>query len=164
MFAALRIDMARTIRWNALSLGGKSITWQQKNGIENVLPVHHELRRVLAETPRVAVTVVASEFGRPYRGGLAKAFRTLIVKLTAEDQVRPGLTFHGLRHTAGKRLAELGVDPRTIAAMLGDKTPAMGIYYSEEVDRRQRAVAAVTALEQPQNTISRNFVKPDEVL
>jgi integrase len=58
------------------------------------------------------------------------------------------VTFHGLRHTDGARLGDLGVDPRTIAAMLGDKTLAMAIHYSEGTDRRLRASAAVASLEE----------------
>jgi integrase len=147
MFAALRIDMARRITWSAISPDGTTITWRQKNDLENVLPIASELRAVLAETPRVATTIVTSTFGRSYGPGLSKAFRALIARLESEGRVGIGLTFHGLRHTAGARLGDLGVDPRTIAAMLGDKTLAMAIHYSEGTDRRQRASAAVASLE-----------------
>jgi integrase len=147
MYSALRIDMARTIKWSALSTDGMTLSWQHKNDLPNVLPVHRALREILETTPRAAVTIVTSELGRPYRGGLAKAFRTLILKLEREGRVGPGLTFHGLRHTAGKALADLGADPRTIAAMLGQKSVSMAIHYSEEVDRLRRGAAAIVALE-----------------
>jgi integrase len=62
--------------------------------------------------------------------------------------VGPGLTFHGLRHTAGKVLDELGCDTRTIAAVLGQRSEAMARHYSEEGDRRRRAVVAIKKLEQ----------------
>jgi integrase len=69
-----------------------------------------------------------------------------VSKLEAEGKVRPGLTFHGLRHTAGRLLADRGADPRTIAALLGHKTLQMAAHYSEEADRKKRAVAAVAKL------------------
>jgi integrase len=65
----------------------------------------------------------------------------LVRKLEAEGKVRPNLTFHGLRHRAGKLLADRGADPRTIAALLGHKTLQMAAHYSEEADRKRRAVA-----------------------
>jgi integrase len=165
MFACLRIDMVHRIAWTAYD--GTSIVWQQKTDQENWLPAAVKLRSILDATPQVAITIVTSEQGRPYRkGGIAKAFRTLILRLEAEGKIAPGLTFHGLRHTAGKRLADLGADPRTIAAMLGHKSLKMAIHYSEEADRRRRASAAVAALEQDRNINVENhgpdFGKPHE--
>lgn len=148
MFAALRIDMARRITWSAISADGSTITWRHKNDLENVLPISAHLREILAETPRVATTIVTSTDGRPYKGGLAKAFRTLIARLERQARVDRGLTFHGLRSTAASRLGDLGVDQRTIAAMLGDKTLAMAEHYSRGTDRRRRAAAAVVLLDQ----------------
>jgi len=151
MFACLRIDKAHQIPWTAYD--GKAIAWQHKTDQENWLPAATELRRILDATPGVATTIVTSTKGRPYRpGSLDKAFRALILRLQAEGKVASGLTFHGLRHTAGKQLADLGADVRTIAAMLGHKSLKMAIHYSEEADRRRRARAAVTALEQDRNT------------
>ena len=139
-----------------------TLTWRQKNGIANVLPVHSELRRILDETPRVATTIVTSEHGKPYRGGLAKAFETLRDRLLAEGKIGPGVTYHGLRHTVGATLADLGTDPRTIAAMLGDKSLAMAIHYSEGTDRRQRASAAVSSLERARAAKQSALARPAE--
>lgn len=165
MFAALRIGMAYRITWAAYD--GRAIAWQHKTDQENWLPVDAALRAILDATPRVATTIVASEHGRPYHaGGVDKAFHTLILRLEAEDKIGKGLTFHGLRHTAGSKLADLGVDPRTIAALLGHKSLAMAIRYSEGADRRRRASAAVTSLEQARNEIlqnrAREFAKPNK--
>ena len=148
MFAALRIDMARRITWSAISPDGTTLTWKHKNDLENVIPIAAHLREILAETPRVATTIVTSTDGRPYKGGLAKAFRALIARLERQARVDMGLTFHGLRSTAASRLGDLGVDQRTIAAMLGDKTLAMAEHYSRGTDRRRRAAAAVVLLDQ----------------
>ena len=85
--------------------------------------------------------------GQPYTAnGFRTMFFRLIRGLEAAGTVRPGLTFHGLRHTAGRVLADRGADPRTIAALLGHKTLQMAAHYSEEHDRKKRAVAAVAKL------------------
>jgi len=73
-------------------------------------------------------------------------FFRLIGRLEAAGTIQPGLTFHGLRHTAGKALAERGGEPRMIAAMLGHRTLQMAAHYSEEADRRKLASAAIEKL------------------
>jgi integrase len=94
-----------------------------------------------------SLTLVANQSGTPYTAnGFRVMFFRLVRKLEADGGVRPGLTFHGLRHTAGRLLADRGADPRTIAALLGHKTLQMAAHYSEEADRKKRAVAAVAKL------------------
>jgi integrase len=91
---------------------------------------------------------VVNHIGVPYTGnGFRALFFRLIRRLEAEGKVGPGLTFHGLRHTAGKLLDEAGCDTRTIAAVLGQRSEAMARHYSEEGDRRRRVVVAIKRLE-----------------
>jgi len=47
----------------------------------------------------------------------------------------------------GTSLAEAGCDPRTIAAVPGQKTTAMADHYSRTADRRGLASAAIAKLE-----------------
>ena len=61
----------------------------------------------------------------------------------------PSRSLHGLRHTAGKTLADLGADPRMIQAPLGQRSLSMAIHYSQEADRRRAAAAALHVLERP---------------
>src|SRR5712691_6975418 len=61
----------------------------------------------------------------------------------------PSRSLHGLRHTAGKTLADLGADPRMIQAPLGQRSLSMAIHYSQEADRRRAAAAAIHVLERP---------------
>jgi len=51
--------------------------------------------------------------------GFSPASSRFIRKLAAEEKIGAGLTFHGLRHTAGKMMADVGCDTGTIAAVLG---------------------------------------------
>ena len=62
-----------------------------------------------------------------------------ILKIADRDweragQVAPGLTYHGLRHTAATRLREYGYDLRTIADVLGQKTEGMAGHYAKRAD------------------------------
>ena len=170
MFAGMR--EGDVIRAQRSIYDGGWLRWSQgKTGALVELPVHPQLREILEDgklhlrrdqtaeitgfpqkrLPNQIVvqsfTLVANQSGLPYSAnGFRVMFFRLIRKLEAEGKVRPGLTFHGLRHTAGRLLADRGADPRTIAALLGHKTLQMAAHYSEGADRKRRAVAAVAKL------------------
>lgn len=151
MFAGMREGDAITVPVRAYD--GAWLRWvQSKTGELVELPVHPQLREIL-DRPQTApgaiasLTLVHRERGGPYSGdGFRTMFFRLIKRLEAEGKVRPGLTFHGLRHTAGRLLADRGADPRTIAVLLGHKTLVMAAHYSDAADRKKRAVAAVVRL------------------
>ena len=152
-FAGMREGDA--IRVSRAADDGGWLRWtQSKTGEPVELPVHTELRAILdhayaaqADSTVKPLTLVVGLRGRPYTSnGFQRMFFGLVRRLEGEGRVRPGLTFHGLRHTAGKLLADQGVDPRTIAALLGHKTLQMAAHYSDQADRKKRAVAAVAKL------------------
>jgi hypothetical protein len=65
-------------------------------------------------------------------------------RLEEQGKVGPGLTIHGLRHTSGTLMHELGFDKDTIADMLGQEDPAwpsgtraMLIWTKAKADRRR---------------------------
>jgi integrase len=158
MFAGMR--SGDVIRAQRSIYDGSWLRWSQgKTGAPVELPAHPNLAEVLnlaevTNTKFAALTLVANQEGRPYTAnGFRTMFFRLVRKLEAEGKVRPGLTFHGLRHTAGRLLADRGADPRTIAALLGHRTLQMAAHYSEEADRKKRAVAAVAKL-RPRGKVS----------
>lgn len=147
MYAGMRGGDVVRVGWTAYD--GSAIEWRQgKTGDAVWLPAHRDLRAVLDGTPRVATTIVTGASGRPWKhASMSKEFRALILRLEHDGRVRAGLTFHGLRSTAGKLLADLGADVRAIQAMLGHRSTAMAIHYSNEADRKRAATAAVHVLE-----------------
>ena len=147
MFAGMRGGDAIRAPWSAYD--GQTIEWRQgKTGDLVWLPVHRELRIILDQAPRVATTIVTGAAGRPWaETTLRQEFHRLVVRLERSGRVGPGLTFHGLRSTAGKVLADMGADVRAIQALLGHRTAAMALHYSSEADRRRAATAAVHVLE-----------------
>jgi integrase len=147
MFAAMRIGDAARVTWSIYD--GAALEWRQgKTGDEVWVPVHRDLRALLDGAARPATTIVTGSLGRPLTdAGLAKAFRTLILQLERTGKIGGALTFHGLRHTAGNTLADLGAEPRMIQALLGQRSMAAALHYSDRADRRRAATAAVHVLE-----------------
>jgi integrase len=147
MYAAMRIGDATRVTWSIYD--GAALEWRQgKTGDEVWVPAHRDLRILLDQAPRPATTIVTGARGRPLtEAGLAKSFRTLILGLERQGKIGDDLTFHGLRHTAGKTLADLGADPRMIQALLGHRSMAASLHYSDAADRRRAATAAIHVLE-----------------
>lgn len=150
MFAAMRIEDVATVTWSIYTErdGQRCLEWRQgKTGDEVWMPAAPELQEVLDAAPRTAVTIVTGVNGRSLKkAGVEKAFRTLIARLERQGLVMPGLTFHGLRHTNGKNLADLGADPRMIQSLLGHRSMAASLHYSAQASRRRGASAAVELL------------------
>ncbi|HUZ73183.1 MAG TPA: tyrosine-type recombinase/integrase [Stellaceae bacterium] len=127
---------------------------QRKTGETLWIPAHAELRAILnaAKVRRTSPIIVVGARGQPYtQTGFQTRFFGLIRKLRLEGKIGDGLSFHGLRHTVGRKLAETGCDARTIAAILGHATTAMADHYSRHADRRQLARAAVAKMERAAN-------------
>lgn len=151
MFAGMRLGDAARVTWSIYD--GANLEWRQgKTGDLIWLPVAIELKALLDALPRTAPNIVIGARGLPLsEGGIEKAFRTLVLRLKRDGRIDDGLTFHGLRHTAGKTLADLGADPRMIQALLGHRSMSASLHYSEGADRRRAAAAAVHVLEQHRN-------------
>lgn len=123
-------------------------TRAQKTGAPIWVPVHYRLRAILDAAPRSSPVIVLGAYGRPIsRSRLTTAFFELLRELRAEGKVGDGLSFHGLRHTLGTALAEMGCDPPTIAAVLGQATTRMAEHYSRTANRRSLTGAAIEKLE-----------------
>ena len=147
MWAGPRGEDVVRMSWSAYD--GQHVEWRQgKTGNAVWLPADYRLREILDATPRVATTIVTGASGRPWKPAtLRKEFRALILRLLADGLVRPGITFHGMRTTAGKNLGDLGGDIRAIQARLGHSSPNMALHYSRGSDRKEAAKRAVHVLE-----------------
>jgi integrase len=98
--------------------------------------------------PLASTSLAVNTRGRPWtQNGYAGMFFKLVRKLQVAEKIAPGITFHGLRHTVGKELADLGFDDETIAAYLGHTTIEMARHYSKEADRNRRRKAVVRKLD-----------------
>jgi len=120
-------------------------TERGKTGVRVAIPVMPRLREALdAAPPHGAGTVLANRRGTSWTyAGLNTSWSDLRKALEGEGHVAPGLTLKGLRHTVATVLREAGLDERSIADVLGQKTPAMALHYSKSanlVDKNRRAI------------------------
>jgi integrase len=165
LYAALREGDAIAISWTAYN-GLEFESRHGKTGKPIWIAAHRELRSILDEwkawrrhalecqnerrarrglppLPDCTNILVGSKL-RPYtQNGFQSRFFKFVRKLTAAGKVHSGLTFHGLRHSAGKNLADAGCDNRDIMAVLGHKTEKMAAHYTREADQRKRGKSAV---------------------
>ncbi|MBP2310156.1 tyrosine-type recombinase/integrase [Azospirillum melinis] len=130
---------------------------QGKTGLPIWVPAHRDLRAILdAERSRRSIgpgdrdtSILAGARGGPLTpAGFRARFFAVIREVTEEEWVRPGLTFHGLRHTAATLLAEAGCDTKDIMAITGHKTVAMAEHYARRANLKKRATAAIGLMEQ----------------
>ena len=116
---------------------------QSKTGARLAIPVHRDLADVLDGIPRDHMMMLTTSHGRAWT---SSGFRASFRKAMARCELT-GLTFHGLRHTAGVRLAEAGCSHPQIMAILGHKTAAMVTRYTAQADQEKLARAAILKLE-----------------
>jgi integrase len=117
---------------------------QQKTGRKLTIPLHHNLRAILAATERKHVTIINTEYGKPFTvNGYSQWLRDAITAAGLPLECQP----HGLRKAAGRRLAEAGCTAHEIMAVLGHKTLAEAERYTREADQTKLATMAVAKLE-----------------
>ncbi|SEH88688.1 Site-specific recombinase XerD [Methylobacterium sp. 275MFSha3.1] len=117
---------------------------QQKTGAKIDVPLHADLRAILAETPRQHATILNTEYGRPFTvDGFSGFMRDAITAAGLPLDAQP----HGLRKAAGRRLAEAGCTAHEIMAVLGHNTLAEAERYTREANRAGLSTGAITKLE-----------------
>jgi len=139
MFTGLRKGDVLALPKSAIR-NGRITRRTGKTGYDLSLPVHPDLVRLLAAAPpHGAMTIAATSAGTPWTvTGFNSSFIKAIGRLRESGKVESGLTFHGLRHTVGTLLVEVGCDIDTVRRWLGQKTLAMAIHYSEAADTSRR--------------------------
>jgi enterobacteria phage integrase len=117
---------------------------QQKTGQKLTIPLHQNLRAILAATERKHVTILNTEYGKPFTvDGFSQWMRDAITKAGLPLECQP----HGLRKAAGRRLAEAGCTAHEIMAVLGHKTLAEAERYTRDADQSRLASGAIARLE-----------------
>jgi integrase len=112
-----------------------------KTNQNRVVPINETLRFELQDhLGRVESSWV---FASPKPGGHIVEIRKSFARACSEAGVED-FRFHDLRHTAATRMGEAGIDPFTIAAILGHKNIAMTASYTHATQTaKRRAVAAL---------------------
>lgn len=174
MFAGLREGDACAALLSAYD--GKLIeTIAAKNAEPLWISAHFRLRQILEETatwrkaqnkrrarrrkvlPIDPPTLCVTSRGKPWtESGFRASFFGLMGKLAKKGAVRPGLTYHGLRHTLGKLVIEAGGAKEDVAMILGDRSMAMAEFYSREHEKKGRVAATIIRLEQTERAKMEN--------
>ncbi len=113
-------------------------------GVGVDLGLHSELQKALAGAPRDHVTIINTEYSKPFTvDGFSQFMRDAITDAGLPLDCKP----HGLRKTLGRRMADAGCSAHEIMAALGHTTLAEAERYTREADRRRRGAQAVIRLE-----------------
>lgn len=114
---------------------------QEKTGAELWIAEHEDLTAFLEGRPenRKHFLLITTKSGRQWKlDHLRHEFRRTILALDAD-----GFTIHGLRHTAGAKLAEAGCTESEIMAILGHVTPEMARHYVRQANQKRLAKSAM---------------------
>ncbi|XAI96537.1 hypothetical protein [Microcystis phage Mae-JY35] len=138
-----RSDVAAQL-WTDIDFGAKRVTVRQiKGGKELRLLMLPMLENALADLPRRAETVITTEYGRAFS---EKSLTGMMAHWTKLAAIKPGCTFHGLRKTLGKYLAEEGATAKQAAGILGHDDLDHVELYSREADQERLAIDGMKLL------------------
>jgi integrase len=129
----LRASELCTLRWDQIDLShGRLHVSRRKNGVDSVHPLTgaelRALRRLQREQGQPARYVFLSERGAPMS---PPGFRRMITRLGKAAQMPFSVHPHMLRHACGFKLANQGVDTRSLQHYLGHKNIQHTVRYSE---------------------------------
>jgi integrase len=164
MFTALGPKDALTLPRNFYK-AGEIATRRSKTGEPVFWDCPAPLAAILADAPtHDAVTLCANSDGKPWTiSGFRASWRPIKLRLEREGKIGPGLTLYGLRHTVAVILREIGMDERTIADALGQKTIEMARHYAKGADLKPKMRGVVRSLEaELEKRKSNKSVKPTE--
>src|SRR5262245_55193452 len=129
----LRAAELVTLRWDAVDFAhGRVHVYRVKSGSESVHPLSgrelRALRRLKREQDPASPFIFTSERGAPFTpAGFRKMFARLGAAAGFDFPVHP----HMLRHACGFKLANDGVDTRSLQAYLGHRNIQHTVRYTE---------------------------------
>lgn len=117
---------------------------QNKTKAMLVLPMHSKLRaEIAAHATKNNLTFLLNKWDKPFSAaGFGNWFREV-----CDEAGLHGLSAHGLRKAAARRLAEAGCSPHQIMAMTGHKSLAEVARYTFSVDQERMAHEAMDRIE-----------------
>ena len=130
------LKMART------AYDGVSIEVRQEKTDEPLaIRAHRRLKAYLDALPKASLLFIVDASGRPIEEtAFSKEFRAALDAAGLKQ-------LHGLRHTAGRALAEAGCSAHEIQAITGHRTLQMVEHYTKAARQKRLASAAITKLE-----------------
>ena len=142
LFTAQRRGDVAKMGWQQLCAtpdGDAIVLRQEKTDTPLVIPIHPDLARVLAATPRSNLTFLVTRTGAPFTaGGFGYWFRR-----RCDEAGLPHCSAHGLRKAAATRLANAGCSSDQIRAITGHRSLTEVANYTRAADQRRLARQAM---------------------
>ena len=148
LITGARVGEVLSLCWTDCE-GGYLRFFNTKNGRERRFPITDHIATLLAGVPRRGAHVFVSfRSGKPYQK-LLTGFKAACRDAGIRDR---GVVIHSLRHTALSRMAEAGIDLRTIMEVSGHSSLSMLERYTHPTEQRKAAAlntfASVTTASQ----------------
>lgn len=139
-----------TIELDMINKNGKELSIFEAKRLTVILNEPDEFqmgRAAKRDNRKPDKTIVLNRLGKSYtEDGLDSSFDRIKRELVKEGKIRPGLTFHGLRKSLGKKAADMGFSETDIAGALGQTNPASARPYTVEAARKRGANRVFKAL------------------
>jgi integrase len=143
------------LKWFDVDFQNKVISIKErKNSKDLVLPMNKNIESLLKRLPKTSEYVLPS----PRTNTKLNCIKFSFMKALKEAKIND-FRFHDLRHTAGTRLLEAGVDITIVAKILGQKDIRMAMRYSHATDFLKREAVKKLA---KSNTNGQKLVKSSE--
>jgi len=135
-----RVSDVSKMGWQHIINGDAIKVRQRKTGKLLSIPLHPELKAMLATLPRTNMTFVVTERGAPFKAqGLSQWF-----KKKCQAAGLPHCSAHGLRKAAATRLANAGCSVNEIAAITGHTSLREIARYTSTADQGRLAKQALS--------------------
>ena len=132
--------------WSSVDSGCIEVV-QEKTGKKVWIPIHRDLKAVLADMPRRSVKILTNQDGVPWtKDGFRSQWAHQMDCIELESGDCHGMVFHGLRKSAVCMLLEAGCSDAMVSAITG-QSRAMVEHYSHEINQHKLAAAAILAWE-----------------
>ena len=142
LYTGQRLGDVISMLWSDFQGGLIGVT-QNKTGKKLWIPMHGQLKAVLADIPRRSVNILTSSRSSPWT---ADGFKSSWADEMKRDVMRPlrdnNRVFHGLRKSAVVFLLEAGCTDAEVSAITG-QSRQMVEHYAKQVNQKKLAAAAV---------------------
>jgi integrase len=140
LYTGQRGGDVRNMVWTDIS--GRSIrVAQSKTSEKLVVPLHPDLRKILAVTKREHASILATARGASFT---SKGFQNYVAKAIDKTTLPDRCIPHGLRKAAARRLAEAGCSTKQIAAITGHRTLSEIERYTRAAEQEKLAKEAMS--------------------
>jgi integrase len=139
LYTGQRLSDVARMSWRDLDGPGIQVV-QGKTGAKLWIPLHPELAKILQATPREHVSILTTEWGKPFS---AKGLGHWMAETIGQAGLPDRCVTHGLRKAAARRLAEAGCSVHQIMAITGHQSLKEIERYTKSADQRRNATAAM---------------------